>query len=151
MSIPKPDLPDPRTASSRNPFARRAAAEPEPTEERPRPTAEPVSEPIPTTKRSAPRGATSQSTSEASAQAPDTAEDQLRRNKRLVASKDILLSLPADLKQRMESVLAYTYPHTGIQHQQVFIRNAIAQACAELEERYNNGYQWPPLPKAGSK
>lgn len=151
MSIPKPDLPDPRTASSRNPFARRATAAPEPTDEPPRLTAEPVSEPIPTTQPSAHRGATPKSMSEAPAEVPDTAADQPRRNKRLVASKDILLSLPADLKQRMESVLAYTYPHTGIQHQQVFIRNAIAQACAELEERYNNGYQWPPLPKAGNK
>ncbi|MGY2025801.1 hypothetical protein [Nocardia gipuzkoensis] len=151
MSIPKPDLPDPRTASSRNPFARRATAAPEPTEERPRPTVEAVSETIATKERSAPRGATPKSTTEAPAQAPDTAEDQPRRNKRLMASKDILLSLPADLKQRMESVLAYTYPHTGIQHQQVFIRNAIAQACAELEERYNNGYEWPPLPKSGGK
>ncbi|MEW1738796.1 hypothetical protein AB0346_22875 [Nocardia beijingensis] len=149
MSIPKPDLPDPRTASSRNPFARRATAAPEPDEEPRRPSTEPVSEPTANRKNSAHMGKVPEP---AVATAPaDAGEEQPRRNKRLAASKDILLSLPADLKQRMESVLAYTYPHTGVQHQQAFIRNAIAQACSELEERYNNGYQWPPLPKPGEK
>lgn len=147
MSIPKPDLPDPRTASSRNPFARRATAL-EPEEEQRRPSTEPAPKLSANRERSAPMGKAPEPAAETAPPA-EAVDGQPRRNKRLVASKDILLSLPADLKQRMESVLAYTYPHTGVQHQQVFIRNAIAQACAELEERYNNGYQWPPLPKSG--
>lgn len=69
------------------------------------------------------------------------------RNKRLADSSDILLSLPDDLKKRMESVIAYTYPHTGINQQSVFIRTAIAKLCKEHEVRYNEGERWPKVPK----
>ncbi|WP_369028700.1 hypothetical protein, partial [Nocardia farcinica] len=57
------------------------------------------------------------------------------RSKRLAGSSDVLLSLPSDLKDRMESVIAYTYPHTGINQQQAFIRWSITKLCAELEAR----------------
>jgi hypothetical protein len=69
------------------------------------------------------------------------------RNKRLAGSKDVLLSLPEDLAKRMESVIAYTYPHTGINQQAAFIRSAIAKSCAELEARFNDGNRWPEIPK----
>ncbi|MFD4407599.1 hypothetical protein ACFWPH_33020 [Nocardia sp. NPDC058499] len=69
------------------------------------------------------------------------------RTKRLAGSSDVLLSLPSDLKDRMESVIAYTYPHTGINQQQAFIRWSITKLCAELEARYNDGAQWPEIPK----
>lgn len=69
------------------------------------------------------------------------------RSKRLAGSSDVLLSLPSDLKDRMESVIAYTYPHTGINQQQAFIRWSITKLCAELEARYNDGAQWPEIPK----
>ncbi|WP_280461015.1 hypothetical protein [Nocardia carnea] len=69
------------------------------------------------------------------------------RSKRLAGSSDVLLSLPSDLKDRMESVIAYTYPHTGINQQQAFIRWSITKLCTELEARYNDGAQWPEIPK----
>ena len=65
------------------------------------------------------------------------------RSKRLADSSDVLVALPDALKKRMESVIAYTYPHTGINQQSVFIRAAIAKSCAELEARFNNGDPWP--------
>lgn len=69
------------------------------------------------------------------------------RNKRLAGSKDVLLSLPEDLAKRMESAVAYTYPHTGINQQSAFIRWAITKLCAEMEARYNDGNPWPEVPK----
>ena len=69
------------------------------------------------------------------------------RSKRLADSSDVLVALPDALKKRMESVIAYTYPHTGINQQSVFIRAAIAKSCAELEARFNNGDPWPEIPK----
>ncbi len=55
--------------------------------------------------------------------------------------------MPTDLKNRMESVIAYTRPHTGIDSQQEFIRQAVAKACAEHEARMNNGERWPDVVK----
>ncbi|MCX4099105.1 hypothetical protein [Nocardia sp. alder85J] len=57
------------------------------------------------------------------------------------------MSLPTGLAMRMESVIAYTYPQTGINTQAAFIRSAIARACAELEQRFNDGNSWPELPE----
>jgi hypothetical protein len=69
------------------------------------------------------------------------------RNKRLADSSDVLVSMPDALKKRMESVIAYTYPHTGVNQQSAFIRAAIAKYCTEHEARYNGGDPWPEIPK----
>lgn len=66
------------------------------------------------------------------------------QEKRLGGSRDILLSAPEDLKERMVNTIAWTQPHTGIQHQQVFIRRAMAELCERLEKQYNNGEAFPP-------
>jgi hypothetical protein len=130
MSIPSPELPDPAAAAPprRNPFGRHREIE-KPAERAPEP---PASAPT------AHRGTT-----------PDrkSTRREKPRSKRLSGSRDVLLSLPAELQERMESVIAYTYPHTGVRTQQAFIRAAIAQACADHEDRYNDGEPWPPIPK----
>lgn len=118
-AIPKPDLPPP----SRNPFGRSG------TEQR---VDQPERAPKPN------RGHRGE-------EARNTAKP--RRAKRPADTRDVLLSLPTDLATRMESVIAYTYPHTGVKTQQAFIRQAIAQACADMEDRYNDGEMWPAIPK----
>lgn len=64
-------------------------------------------------------------------------------NKRLVGSKDILLSLPEDLKDRMVNTITWSHPYTGIGQQQKFIRKAIADLCERLENDYNQGKPFP--------
>lgn len=122
MSIPKPPLPNPEQPVSprRNPFDRRP---PQPTV-----SEEPQVEPS--------RG-----------HMGDRAERGARRPKRPADSTDILLSLPTELSERLESVIAYTYPHTGVKTKQQFIRAAILRACAEHEARFNDGDRWPAVPK----
>lgn len=62
------------------------------------------------------------------------------RNKRIAGdSRDILFSLPDEEKARMVNTIAHTSARTGIKHQSRFLRYAIAQLCAQLEEKYNNG------------
>jgi len=121
-AIPKPALPDP----DRNPFGRNRA---------PQTAADQQG-------RSNHRGDRSHRGTSG-----DTDTKAARRNKRPIDTRDILLSLPTELADRMESVIAYTIPHTGVRTQQDFIRRAIAQACAELEDRYNHGESWPTIPK----
>ena len=64
-------------------------------------------------------------------------------NKRLVGSKDILLSLPEDLKGRMVNTITWSHPYTGIGQQQKFIRKAITDLCERLENDYNQGKPFP--------
>ncbi|MHA7659203.1 hypothetical protein ACX9NJ_27685 [Mycobacterium sp. ML2] len=64
-------------------------------------------------------------------------------NKRLVGSKDILLSLPEDLKTRMVNTITWSHPYTGIGQQQKFIRKAIADLCERLEQQHNQGKPFP--------
>jgi hypothetical protein len=64
-------------------------------------------------------------------------------SKRLVGSKDILLSVPEDLKERMVNTIEWTRPYTGIGQQQKFIRKAIADLCARLENDHNQGKPFP--------
>lgn len=64
-------------------------------------------------------------------------------NKRLVGSKDILLSLPEDLKTRMVNTITWSHPYTGIGQQQKFIRKAITDLCDRLENDYNQGNPFP--------
>lgn len=63
--------------------------------------------------------------------------------KRMVGSKDILLSVPEELKERMVNTIKWSYPHTGIGQQQKFIRKAIADLCERLENEYNQGEPFP--------
>jgi len=133
-------LPDPAT-SARNPFGRGSRGPDKPAV----PTDDAAADEREST--SATSGTTAHS---GSSKAPGKAKkpgEGSERSKRLAGSSDILLSVPDELKRRMESVIAYTYPHTGIQHQQEFIRAAIAKSCAEYEARFNNGDQWPEIPK----
>lgn len=65
-------------------------------------------------------------------------------NKRLAQSRDILLSVPDDLKERMVNTIAWTTPHTGIHQQQKFIRKGIAELCDRLENQFNHGEPFPP-------
>lgn len=58
----------------------------------------------------------------------------------------IMLELPDELKQRLESAQINTAGHTGLTSQQAFIREAIARLCTELEVEHNGGAPWPPLP-----
>jgi hypothetical protein len=64
--------------------------------------------------------------------------------KRLGGSRDILLSLPLEEKERMVNTVAWTGAHIGIKHNSRFIRYAIARLCAELEQKYNNGEPYGP-------
>jgi len=73
--------------------------------------------------------------------APDTV------SKRLSNSRDILLSLPEDLKDRMVNTIAWTNMHTGISHQQKFIRLAIEELCERLESDHNQGKPFPEAAK----
>ena len=119
--IPKPPLPDPAAPiPPRNPFGRSSVRPPEPEEPQ----------------YEGSRG-----------HMGDRADAEPRRPKRPADSTDILLSVPTELSERLESVLAYTYPHTGVKTKQQFIREAIRRACAEHEARFNDGQQWPQVPK----
>lgn len=60
-------------------------------------------------------------------------------------TRDILLSLPDDAKERMVRTIAFTMPYTGIRHQQVFIRRAIDELCSNLEGQYNGGDPFPEI------
>jgi hypothetical protein len=64
-------------------------------------------------------------------------------SKRLVGSKDILLSLPEDLKTRMVNTITWSHPYTGIGQQQKFIRKAITELCERLENDHNQGKPFP--------
>ncbi|MBU8841454.1 hypothetical protein KL865_34955 [Mycolicibacterium goodii] len=61
----------------------------------------------------------------------------------MVGSKDILLSLPEDLKARMVNTITWSHPYTGIGQQQKFIRKAITDLCERLENDYNQGKPFP--------
>ncbi len=76
--------------------------------------------------------------------AAKTAAAQQTPNKHLVGSKDILLSLPEDLKERMVNTITWTQPHTGIGQQQKFIRKAILDLCERLEQDFNQGDPFAP-------
>lgn len=123
MKIPTPELPEPQPRSQRrlSTIAQAAQADAKTTTPvtRAHSTADPGREPAPAPAR--------------------------RPARPTGASKDILLSLAGDLKARMESTIAFTAPYTGIKHQQVFIRRAIAELCARYEQEYNSGNSFPPV------
>lgn len=107
-----------------------------------RPTQEPpVAPPAESPSGSTTRGRTRRAPQKPSAQAPAGAGTTAA--KRLGASKDILLSLPEDAKERMVNTITWTLPHTGIGQQQKFIRKAINELCDRLERDFNNGQPFP--------
>lgn len=57
---------------------------------------------------------------------------------------DILLSVPAELKERMVNVITWTQPYTGISTQQAFIRRAVVMLCDQLERELNAGEPFEP-------
>ena len=161
QSIPKPEFPSPRRRSSigQAAMASRAGAEPAET-----PPAEPASTAAPGTTdvkaagpaesaqpdaphaqpastRHRPRSTAARSGGVAAPRATSAADTAA---KRLGGSKDILLSLPEDLKERMVNTITWTQPHTGIGQQQKFIRKAIGDLCDRLERQYNNGNPFSP-------
>jgi hypothetical protein len=127
--IPQPELPKPRPR--RNVFAAAAATEKDQV------SPEPKSAPIP-------QPATEGSAVTGRIEAAPRGSGGGERSKRPVNSKDILLSVPEDLKGRMEATIAHTYPYTGIKHQQAFIRQAISELCSKLEGQHNNGKRYQP-------
>lgn len=133
--IPEPARPAPRRA--RNTFAQSAAnaATAEPVAQQP--DATPVTAATRTATPATPRAtkpATAATRHEAVARKP---------RKRKVQTTDILLSLPEELKERMVATLDHTRPRTGIRSQQMFIRLAIEQLCARLEDQHNGGERFP--------
>jgi hypothetical protein len=67
------------------------------------------------------------------AAASETSSNRLRN------SRDVLLSLPEDLKDRMVNTIAWTSMHTGIDRQQKFMRIAIEELCERIEGELNQG------------
>lgn len=101
------------------------------------PVAPPAETPGPATTRGRARRAPQKQPAQATTSASTTAA------KRPVASKDILLSLPEDAKERMVNTITWTQPHTGIGQQQKFIRKAINELCDRLERDFNSGQPFP--------
>lgn len=132
--IPKPDMPVMRSSmqqAAAHEKGKLAVAAPPVDDVREAGTQFPVAPPPPTR--------TPRPKQKASPPDPDTAPKRLRN------SRDILLSLPEDLKERMVNTIAWTNMHTGISHQQKFIRLAIEELCERLENSHNQG---EPFPKA---
>lgn len=153
-SIPKPEFPSPRRRRSSIAQAAGLAGEDAPptqdlsdrerTKLETAPTAPAASEARVPAKHLKPasgtgaraRGATTHHGGVATATSPTS--------KRPVGSRDILLSVPEDLKERMVNTITWTQPHTGIGQQQKFIRKAILDLCERLEREHNQGNLFPP-------
>ncbi|WP_250150373.1 hypothetical protein [Mycolicibacter acidiphilus] len=112
-------------------------AEPGPSPEPEPPAVQSAENPSPTISRGRTRRAPQKQAGQATPSTSTTA------SKRPVASKDILLSLPEDAKERMVNTITWTQPHTGIGQQQKFIRKAINELCDRLERDFNNGQPFP--------
>lgn len=162
QSIPKPNFPAPRRRSSigQAALASRAGAAPADTaaetDNPPAPRVVPQDEPQPTQAAKPARVAPA---APSPTETPTPPSGPRARNggaarsangaatepfyKRLGGSKDILLSLPEDLKERMVNTIAWTTPHTGISQQQKFIRKGIADLCERLEGKFNSGKPFP--------
>ena len=160
-SIPKPTFPGPRPR--RSSIAQAAAVNRGTTENAPTQTADTppsTAQPVPArhfatdrscthTRRSRPVRSSRIARSHAACTTPTrngttrTNTTTSTSNKRLAQSRDILLSVPDDLKDRMVNTIAWTTPHTGITHQQKFIRRGIAELCDRLEKQFNDGKPFP--------
>ena len=65
------------------------------------------------------------------------------RRRRALREKDILLSVPEDLKDRMVNTIAWTRPFTGIHQQQKFIRKGIAERMRAARAPVQHGQTLP--------
>ncbi|KAF0965136.1 hypothetical protein [Rhodococcus sp. T7] len=138
-AIPKPAPPAPRSA--RNTFKQAAAtttAIPEPVAPGPAATS-----PVAPATTAPPATSTATPTATPQQRKASAPRRQPAEKKRKAQTTDILLSLEEELKDRMVAALEHTRPRTGIKSQQVFIRTAIDQLCARLENQYNNGEPFP--------
>lgn len=61
-------------------------------------------------------------------------------------SRDILLSVSDEQKARLESTVAWTMARTGVKSQQAFIRWGIDELCSRMEQEYNDGKPFDPIP-----
>lgn len=144
-SIPKPDFQSTRTKRRSSigqgaalSAARTADNAPAPELEQPSvPAPTPSASPAAARPRAVGSGRGKDATKGASTAGVDTP------SKRLGGSKDILLSLPEDLKTRMVNTITWSHPYTGIGQQQKFIRKAITDLCERLENDYNQGNPFP--------
>ena len=135
-SIPKPEFPEPRKRRSSIAQAAAAVADGE--------TATSGETPGAPQSRQPDTGSGGQSRGgRASTRTGGGAPRVESSNKRLVGSRDILLSLPEDLKERMVNTMTWAQPHTGIGQQQKFIRKAILDLCERLERDLNQGNPYP--------
>ena len=66
-------------------------------------------------------------------------------------SRDILLSVSNEQKARLENTQAWTAPRTGVKSQQAFIRWGIDELCSRLEQEYNDGKPFDPIPGRNSE
>lgn len=66
-------------------------------------------------------------------------------------SRDILLSVADEQKARLENTVAWTAPRTGVKSQQAFIRWGIDELCSRLEQEYNDGKPFDPIPGQNSE
>lgn len=124
-SIPDPQFPSPGPRPRRSSIAQSAtAAQPAETPTPQPPARRPASRPTPTAQ---------------------TSTQPERDNHRKGGTRDILLSIPDDAKDRMVRTIAFTMPYTGIRHQQAFIRRAIDDLCTALEVQHNNGDPFPEI------
>lgn len=127
-SIPDPQFPTPGPRPRRSSIAQSATA------------AQP-SEPPKQETPSAPARRVAQRPAPAVQPSAQSERDSHRKG----GTRDILLSIPDDAKDRMVRTIAFTMPYTGIRHQQAFIRRAIDDLCAALETQYNNGDPFPEI------
>lgn len=156
-SIPKPDFPQPRQRRSSIGQAAALAATPTaapadgdgdqttaPAEDA-QPDQMPAAPTKPSMKRAANATETRPRTRGAGTRSggADTSASPAVEYKRLGGSRDILLSVPEDLKERMVNTITWTQPHTGIGQQQKFIRKAILDLCERLERDHNQGNPFP--------
>ena len=109
-SIPKPEFPEPRKRRSSIAQAAAAVADGE--------TATSGETPGALQSRQPDTGSGGQSRGgRASTRTGGGAPRVESSNKRLVGSRDILLALPEDLKERMVNTMTWAQPHTGIGQQ----------------------------------
>ena len=65
--------------------------------------------------------------------------------------RHILLSVSDEQKARLENTQAWTAPRTGVKSQQAFIRWGIEELRSRLEQEYNDGKPFDPIPGRSSE
>lgn len=152
-NIPEPNLPPARPR--RSSFATATPVTPAPSNSSQKPTTETMgrgegSEPTPPSSPPDPKPTAAKSTRRTVAEATTPNSPAPRppaSAKRSPAfSRDILLSVSDEQKARLENTQAWTAPRTGVKSQQAFIRWGIDELCSRLEQEYNDGKPFDPIP-----